>query len=123
MTSGKMLRRAEKLAAKNQSQPAKSPFHIVWLSGATRLVNFTVQRVVCHHKTSLNLKLRKKLQYHVVIASCIITLRSVFHSLIRSLTISSLYILCTLANTTYTKTIYSFVTRTEIQLHAQPVLL
>ena len=47
-----MLRHAEKLAAKNQSQPARSPFHIVWLSGAARLANFTVQRVVCHHKTS-----------------------------------------------------------------------
>ena len=55
-----MLRHAKNLATKNQSQPARSPFCIVWLNGAARLVNFTIQRVVCHHETSLKLKLELK---------------------------------------------------------------
>ena len=56
----KMLTHAKKLAAKNQSQSPRSPFYIVWPSGAARLVNFTVQRVVYHHETSLKLKLKLK---------------------------------------------------------------
>ena len=55
-----MLRRAEKLTVKNQSQLARLPFHIVWPSGAGKLVNFTVHSFVCHHKTSPKLKLELK---------------------------------------------------------------
>ena len=72
-----MLTCAKKLTMKNQSQLARLPFHIVWPSGAARLV----KQVVCHHETSPKLKLElKKLQYHVLIAYCVITLRSMFHS-------------------------------------------
>ena len=58
MASRKMLSRAKKLATKIKASQQSILFGRV--CGAARLVNFTVQRIICHRETSPKLKLELK---------------------------------------------------------------